>query len=233
MAYSVKYTGESHQLGGSAKHFVIVYADTAADMPEPDPAWAAGSELIVMEDGGAKYRLNNAGEWVESSFDAGGGGVTEEYVAQKIAEESKKIAEKIDLSGFGKMTKLAEDVINPNYTSGNIITANFDVTQYTKIICTVSIEFTGNGTDAALTPKLMQPRTGNSPLVIAKGENIENGTFERVIEFDCTSLSGNHYIECVGGGNGTVTAKITDVKGFAPIPVDNVVDALNYLLSLA
>lgn len=74
MAYSVKYTGESHQLGDSAKHFVIIYADTAADMPEPDPAWAAGSELIVMEDGGAKYRLNNAGEWVESSFDAGGGG---------------------------------------------------------------------------------------------------------------------------------------------------------------
>ncbi|MBE6825835.1 MAG: leucine-rich repeat domain-containing protein [Ruminococcus sp.] len=65
MAYSVKYTGESHQLGGSAKHFVTVYADTTSDMPTPDPAWAAGSELLISENGGQKYLLTNAGAWVK------------------------------------------------------------------------------------------------------------------------------------------------------------------------
>lgn len=95
------------------RRYVTIYADTTADMPDPaeHPEWEVGSELIVMENGGQKYRLNNAGEWAESSFDAGGGGVTEEYVSQKIAEAQLSGGE-VDLSAYPTESKVETMIDN-------------------------------------------------------------------------------------------------------------------------
>lgn len=128
MAYSVKCTGESHTLGGSAKHFVTVYADTAADMPTPDPAWAAGSELLIMEDGGTKYRLNNAGEWVESSFDAGGGGNSAGGIPEfRMLETGMQFAH-VNLSGLQNvgMPIIGHDAFYAPMGYGTIRRISFD-----------------------------------------------------------------------------------------------------------
>lgn len=94
MAYTVEHI---KTLAGLDK--VLVTADTVEDMPTPEKSWAAGSTCEVLEDGGSKYRLSNSGEWVEVDFETGGGGVTEEYVQQKIAEAQLSGGE-VDLSAY-------------------------------------------------------------------------------------------------------------------------------------
>lgn len=55
-------------------YLVEITVDTAADIPQPRDCWAAGSKLEVLENGGSKYKLNHAREWVNSNFNKGGGG---------------------------------------------------------------------------------------------------------------------------------------------------------------
>ncbi len=57
------------------RRYVKIYADTAAEIPDPadHPEWEVGSELRVLEDGGKKYTLSNAGTWVETPNFSGGG----------------------------------------------------------------------------------------------------------------------------------------------------------------
>lgn len=145
-----------------------------------------------------------------------------------IAEVSKVITEKLDLSGFGKMTKLAEDKINSNFSGGTIYCDAFDLTNCAKLIFTVVIDLTGTATDASFTPELHD----NTNAKIMGFENIVDEDGAKTYEVDCTNLAGYYKIAINGGGNGYFTAKITDIKGFSNIHVDNVVDALNYLLSL-
>lgn len=105
--YQIILQGAAEAPTGEGFDLVTIIADTAADMPEPDPKWAAGSELYVLELGGSKYRLTNSREWLECSFDVGGGGVTEEYVMQKIAEAQLSESE-VDLSAYAPRTEVQE-----------------------------------------------------------------------------------------------------------------------------
>lgn len=97
------YAGQDES--GKAMYRVTIQCDTAADMPEPGAHWAAGSTCEVLEDGGSKYRLSNSGEWVEVDFETGGGGVTEEYVQQKIAEAQLSGGE-VDMSAYPARTEV-------------------------------------------------------------------------------------------------------------------------------
>lgn len=55
------------------KNYVMITSDTAADIPDPaeHPEWEVGSELVVLENGGSKYQLSNAREWVSVNFMGG------------------------------------------------------------------------------------------------------------------------------------------------------------------
>lgn len=77
MAYHVKTNGYAGLAkDGTSKYYVDVMVDTAADIPNPaeHPEWEIGSELVVLENGGSKYQLSNAREWVAVNFNSGGGG---------------------------------------------------------------------------------------------------------------------------------------------------------------
>lgn len=106
MAYTVEHI---KTLAGLDK--VLVTADTSEDIPTPAKSWAVGSTCEVLEDGGSKYRLSNSGEWVEVDFETGGGGVTEEYVQQKIAEAQLSGGE-VDLSAYPARSEV-QDMIKP------------------------------------------------------------------------------------------------------------------------
>lgn len=120
--YQIILQGAAEAPTGEGFDLVTIIADTAADMPDPDPKWAAGSELYVLENGGAKYRLTNSREWLECSFDAGGGGVTEEYVMQKIAEAQLSGGE-VDLSAYPARTEVEEMIADAHTDTANDIAA--------------------------------------------------------------------------------------------------------------
>ncbi|MBE6851155.1 MAG: hypothetical protein E7504_05400, partial [Ruminococcus sp.] len=68
--------GHARFLGKQTTYYAELTADTAADMPDPadHPEWEVGSELLVLEDGGSRYRLSNSREWVKVNFNTGQGG---------------------------------------------------------------------------------------------------------------------------------------------------------------
>lgn len=120
--YQIILQGAAEAPTGEGFDLVTIIADTAADMPEPDPKWAAGSELFVLENGGSKYRLTNAREWVECSFDVGGGGVTEEFVAQKIAEAQLSGGD-VDLSAYPLRSEVETMIADNQVETDNQIAA--------------------------------------------------------------------------------------------------------------
>ena len=96
MAYHVKTNGYAGLAkDGTSKYYVDVMVDTAADIPNPaeHPEWEIGSELVVLENGGSKYQLSNAREWVQVNFDefAEGGDVS--ALQEQVEEAITQIAE--------------------------------------------------------------------------------------------------------------------------------------------
>lgn len=71
MEYHEKILRNARYLDGITTYYVDVVCDTAADIPNPadHPEWEVGSELIVLENGGSKYKLSNARVWVKVNFD--------------------------------------------------------------------------------------------------------------------------------------------------------------------
>lgn len=121
MAYTVEHI---KTLAGLDK--VLVTADTVNDMPVPEKSWAAGSTCEVLENGGSKYRLSNAGEWVEVDFETGGGGVSEEYVQQKIAEAQLSGGD-VDLSAYPLRSEVETMIADNQVETDNQIAAVWDV----------------------------------------------------------------------------------------------------------
>ena len=100
MAYHVKTNGYAGLAkDGTSKYYVDVMVDTAADIPNPaeHPEWEVGSELMVLENGGSKYQLSNAREWVSVNFNSGGGG-------------DSKAQEMLDLLVAGGLERIESDV---------------------------------------------------------------------------------------------------------------------------
>lgn len=134
MAYTVEHI---KTLAGLDK--VLVTADTSEDIPTPAKSWAVGSTCEVLEDGGSKYRLSNSGEWVEVDFETGGGGVTEEYVQQKIAEAQLSGGE-VDLSAYPARSEV-QDMIEP--VSNAATAAQSAAAENAEAITTVSEAVSG------------------------------------------------------------------------------------------
>lgn len=95
MAYTVE---NLRTLGKISK--VLVTADTTADIPEPEEHWAVGSTCEVLEDGGTKYRLSNAGEWVKVNFDVGGGGNSADFGVPEFAYVDSRQWRDVNQSGM-------------------------------------------------------------------------------------------------------------------------------------
>ncbi len=123
MAYFVKYTGYSTIRNGVSSHFVTIIADTAADIPEPQENWETGSELIVVENGGKKYILNNARTWVEVPNFTGAANSTPQNVEWVEEAESTTFclnnAQNNNLRLFVKSIRVPEGVTElPMYAFG-------------------------------------------------------------------------------------------------------------------
>lgn len=89
------------------KNYVMITADTAADIPDPaeHPEWEVGSELVVLENGGSKYQLSNAREWVSVNFNSGGGGDS-----AKLQEELDKAKATLNSVIERSVTEIRSDV---------------------------------------------------------------------------------------------------------------------------
>ncbi len=68
--YHERIVSHARYQEGQTSYYVELTVDKAADIPDPaeHPEWEVGSELIVLENSGSKYRLSNAREWVSVNF---------------------------------------------------------------------------------------------------------------------------------------------------------------------
>ena len=74
--YHERIVSHARYQEGQTSYYVELTADRAADIPDPaeHPEWEVGSELCILENGGSRYRLSNAREWVRVNFSGGGEG---------------------------------------------------------------------------------------------------------------------------------------------------------------
>ena len=78
MAYQIvdeKIIGKAVGSDGSFTQMKLMHiiCDTAAEIPEPEPAWSAGSRCDILENGGNVYLLSTAREWKPVNFYNRGG----------------------------------------------------------------------------------------------------------------------------------------------------------------
>ncbi len=101
-------------------YIVEIQCDTTADMPDPaeHPEWAPGSELKVLEDGGKKYTLSNAGEWVETPNFSGGGKGGDVINAQQLTPEFAESVEWLEANGDPAKVYVLPDGYSYAYTGG-------------------------------------------------------------------------------------------------------------------
>ncbi len=90
--------GHARFAGKQITYYAELTADTAADIPNPadHPEWEIGSELVVLENGGSKYRLSNSREWVKVNFNVGGGGGDVTQLTPEFAESVEWLEENGD-----------------------------------------------------------------------------------------------------------------------------------------
>ena len=78
MAYQIvdeKIIGKAVVSDGSFTQMKLMHiiCDAAAEIPEPEPAWSAGSRCDILENGGNVYLLSTAREWKPVNFYNRGG----------------------------------------------------------------------------------------------------------------------------------------------------------------
>ena len=77
-----------------------IVCDTVSGIPEPEPAWSAGSRCDVLADGGSVYQLSTEREWKPVNFyNRGGGGFVPENYYTKTQTDTRiteKVAGKVD-----------------------------------------------------------------------------------------------------------------------------------------
>lgn len=68
--YHERIVSHAKYQDGQTSYYVELMVDKAADIPDPaeHPEWETGSELLVLENGGTRYRLSNSGTWVQVNF---------------------------------------------------------------------------------------------------------------------------------------------------------------------
>jgi len=72
-----------------------IVCDTVSGIPEPEPAWSAGSRCDVLADGGSVYQLSTEREWKPVNFyNRGGGGFVPENYYTKTQTDTR-ITEKV------------------------------------------------------------------------------------------------------------------------------------------
>lgn len=77
---------------GSISYRVRLQCDTSANMPEVMYNWAVGSELEVLENGGAKYRLGDDRKWYKINFKTGSGGGDNSDVVDQVNQNTSNIS---------------------------------------------------------------------------------------------------------------------------------------------
>ncbi len=97
--YHERIVSHARYQEGQTSYYVELTVDSAADMPDPSqhPEWEIGSELYVLENGGARYRLSNSRTWVQVNFKMSeGGGDASNYL--KAFESGIAISTGMDLN---------------------------------------------------------------------------------------------------------------------------------------
>ena len=84
-----------------------IVCDTVSDIPEPEPAWSAGSRCDVLADGGSVFELSNSREWKSINFynQGGGGGSGEPTLIEKsVTANGTYSANSDDADGYSEVT---------------------------------------------------------------------------------------------------------------------------------
>lgn len=90
--YTVLETKTVPMNDGSISYRVRLQCDTSANMPEVMYNWAVGSELEVLENGGAKYRLGDDRKWYKINFKTGSGGGDNSDVVDQVNQNTSNIS---------------------------------------------------------------------------------------------------------------------------------------------
>ncbi len=231
--------GHARFLGKQTTYYAELTADTAADIPNPadHPEWEIGSELLVLENGGSRYRLSNARQWVKVNFNTGGGGITEEEKAEIV----RTVIESLGGNPvFGYVDENNNIIVQGNLADGDYFVkyemedgSTLDIGELVLLNTSVQYSVTNHLTNCSSsnTETSAAEGTSYSAVIIADAPTVSVTAGYKITSITVTMGGADITDSAVNGGNiniESVTGDIVITAAAEKVELENILATVGY-----